>query len=98
MTTRLVLCSKLGKELPGLDKPPFKGPLGETIFQRVSAQAWKSWKEDMQIKVVNEYRLNMGDKKDYEFLLQQMHAFLNLTEGAVVEVENAERGRRGQAT
>lgn len=95
MSTRNVLCKKFGKELPGLEKPPFPGELGKKIFENVSAQAWKSWADDMQIKVVNEYRLNMGTKKDYDFLVEQMLAYLNLKGGAVVEVENAERGRRG---
>jgi Fe-S cluster biosynthesis and repair protein YggX len=85
----------MGRELPGLEKPPFKGELGQKIFDHISAEAWRLWKDDMQIKVVNEYRLNMGDKKDYEKLVEQMLLFLNLKEGQVAEVENAERGRRG---
>ena len=93
MTERLVKCLKLGRELPGLDKPPFKGEIGQKIYERISKQAWSMWKEDMQIKVLNEYRLNMGDPKDYQILLDQMLAFLNLKEGEVVEVENATRGR-----
>ena len=93
MEQRMVQCVKLGKELPGLDKPPFKGEIGEKIFERVSKQAWSMWKDDMQIKVLNEYRLNMGDPRDYQVLIDQMLAFLNLKEGTVAEVENADRGR-----
>ena len=91
---RMVKCIKLGKDLPGLDKPPFKGEMGQKIFDNVSKQAWAMWKDDMQIKVLNEYRLNMGDPRDYQVLVDQMLAFLNLKEGAVAEVENAERGRK----
>ncbi len=93
MTIRMVQCVKLGRELPGLEKPPFPGEMGQKIFDSVSAEAWKSWREDMQIKVLNEYRLNMGDPKDYEKLVNQMLLFLNLATGTAVEVENAERGR-----
>jgi Fe-S cluster biosynthesis and repair protein YggX len=93
MNSRLVQCVKLGKELPGLPKPPFPGDLGQSIFDSVSEQAWKMWRDDMQIKVLNEYRLNMGDPKDYQVLIDQMLLFLNLKAGSVVEVENAERGR-----
>lgn len=88
------MCSKLKRELPGLEKPPFKGEMGQKIFDNVSKQAWDMWSKDMQIKVLNEYRLNMGDKKDYEVLVDQMLSFLNLKEGEVAEVENAERGRQ----
>jgi Fe-S cluster biosynthesis and repair protein YggX len=93
MEQRMVMCVKLGKELPGLDKPPFKGEVGQKIFEKVSKQAWSMWKDDMQIKVLNEYRLNMGDPRDYQVLVDQMLAFLNLKEGSVAEVENADRGR-----
>jgi Fe-S cluster biosynthesis and repair protein YggX len=93
MTERLVKCSKLGKELPGLAKQPFGGETGTRIFEQVSAEAWRQWQE-MQIKVINEYRLNMANTKDYQLLIEQMLAFLNLKEGPLVEVENAERGRK----
>ena len=90
---RLVHCVKLKKELPGLEKPPFKGEVGQKIFDHISQQAWDMWRNDMQIKVINEYRLNMGDKCDYDVLVEQMLLFLNLKEGKTAEVENAQRGR-----
>ena len=93
MTGRKVKCVKLGEELPGLDKPPFAGEIGQRIYENVSERAWKMWRDDMQIKVLNEYRLNMADKKDYQTLVDQMMLFLNLRAGDVVEVENETRGR-----
>ena len=90
---RMVKCIKLGRELPGLDKPPFPGEVGQQIYEGVSKQAWDMWREDMQIKVLNEYRLNMGDPKDYQVLVDQMLLFLNLKQGQIAEVENATRGR-----
>jgi Fe-S cluster biosynthesis and repair protein YggX len=92
--SRTVVCSKYKKELPGLEKPPFGGEMGKIIFEKVSAQAWNEWSKDVQIKVLNEYRLNMADPRDYQVLVDQMKRFLGLEEGAVAEVENAERGRR----
>ncbi len=41
--TRMVKCVKLGRELPGLDKPPFPGTLGQRIFEHVSKQAYDMW-------------------------------------------------------
>ena len=92
MSKRTVFCLKLQKELPGLEKPPFKGPIGQQIFDCISEEAWLLWKNDMQIKVLNEYRLNMSEKKDYDVLVEQMLMFLNLKKGDVAQVENAERG------
>jgi len=74
---RRVFCSKLEKELPGLAKPPFPGELGQEIFDHVSAEAWEMWL-DLQIKLINEYHLNMGQKKDFETVVEQMRQFLNL--------------------
>ncbi|MDZ4784890.1 MAG: oxidative damage protection protein [bacterium] len=92
MTTRTVICLKYKKEMPGLEKPPFGGDIGKKIFDHVSQDAWKAWRDDMQIKVLNEYRLNMADKKDYAMMVKQMLLFLGLESGEVVEVENATRG------
>lgn len=93
MTSRTVNCAKFKKEMPGLEKAPFGGPVGQKIFDNVSAEAWNMWRNDMQIKVLNEYRLNMADKKDYDILVQQMLMFLGIESGDVVEVENADRGK-----
>src|SRR6266700_6746549 len=40
---RMVQCVKLGRELPGLDKPPFPGELGQRIYEHVSKQAYDMW-------------------------------------------------------
>jgi Fe-S cluster biosynthesis and repair protein YggX len=55
---RMVNCVKLGHEAEGLDKPPFKGPLGQRIFDTVSKEAWKMWLEHSKM-IVNEYRLDL---------------------------------------
>lgn len=90
---RKVFCSKFKRELPGLAKPPFSGEVGKMIYERVSAEAWAQWSNDMQIKVLNEYRLNMADPRDYKVLVDQMMRFLGLEDGQVAEVENSDRGR-----
>ncbi|MCC6953777.1 MAG: oxidative damage protection protein [Deltaproteobacteria bacterium] len=98
--TRVVHCSKLGQQSPGLTRPPFTGPIGQKIFENVSAQAWSMWADDMMIKIINEYRLNLAEKSDYDKLITQMCAFLNLpgedgqsATAKVLEVENAARGK-----
>jgi hypothetical protein len=37
---RMVKCVKLGRELPGLNEPPFDTELGQKIYENVSAEAW----------------------------------------------------------
>ncbi|GAC1375772.1 MAG: oxidative damage protection protein [Polyangiales bacterium] len=58
MADRLVKCVKLQRELPGLDRPPFKGELGQKLFDGVSKEAWRMWLEHSKM-LVNEYRLDM---------------------------------------
>jgi len=55
--TRMVHCVKFGKEMPGLDRIPWKGELGKRVYENVSKEAWKLWLEYSKM-VMNEYRLN----------------------------------------
>ena len=55
---RLVHCVKLGRELEGLEKPPFKGEMGQRLFDNVSAQAWRQWLEHSKM-LINEFRLDV---------------------------------------
>lgn len=71
---RMVQCVKLGQELPGLERPPYPGPLGQRIFENVSAQAWQMWM-DYSVVVINHYGLSLGDPQAREFLEQQMEEF-----------------------
>ena len=94
MAERMVHCAKLGREAPGLIAPPFAGELGQEIFEKVSSEAWQQWNDDMMVKIINEYRLDLTDEKQYGVLLDQMRAFLCLSpQSQVLQVENAERGR-----
>lgn len=69
--TRTVSCIKLGRDAEGLDFPPYPGPLGQRIFERVSKEAWKVWLED-QKRLVNENRLSLADPKARKYLAEQM--------------------------
>ncbi len=68
------MCVKLHKELPGLSEPPFDNPLGQRIYESVSEEAWKGWVERLKM-IMNEYRLNLGNKEAQEFVMQQMEEY-----------------------
>ena len=91
---RKVNCKKFGREEKGLSEAPFSGELGQEIFENVCEEAWKMWKDDMMIKVINEYRLNLSVEEDYTKLIEQMKIFVNLVQGESLEVENEERGKK----
>jgi Fe-S cluster biosynthesis and repair protein YggX len=71
---RMVQCVKFGKELSGLDEPPFDTPLGERIYANVSEQAWKMWLEHLKM-IMNEYRLNPAQKESQEIIVKQMQDY-----------------------
>jgi Fe-S cluster biosynthesis and repair protein YggX len=73
--SRTVHCTKLGKELEGLDKPPYPGELGQKIYDNISKEAWQGWLKQQTI-LINEYRLSVIDPKARAFLEEQMQKFL----------------------
>ena len=89
---RMVMCVKLERELPGLDKPPFPGELGQRIYEHVSKQAWDMWPAQSTL-IINHYGLNMGDPEARKVLREQMEEFFfgaqpKMPEGWVPEAED----------
>jgi Fe-S cluster biosynthesis and repair protein YggX len=70
----MVQCVKLGRELPGLDKAPFSGELGERIYDNVSREAWDMWNDHAKL-LINHYGLNMGDPEARTLLRREMEDF-----------------------
>ena len=78
---RLVLCAKLGRELPGLAAPPFATELGEKIYASVSREAWTLWLQH-SLMLVNERGLRLGDPAARQIWMQECEAFLFGSESA----------------
>jgi Fe-S cluster biosynthesis and repair protein YggX len=72
--SRIVKCVKFGKELPGLEKAPWPGELGQRIYENVSVEAWKLWEERMKM-ILNEYRLLPFQKEAQDLMAKQMEEF-----------------------
>ena len=53
---RMVICAKFGRELPGLDAPPFPGPEGQKIYDEISALAWQMWGRQSVVLITNQYK------------------------------------------
>jgi Fe-S cluster biosynthesis and repair protein YggX len=71
---RMVKCVKLGRELPGLDRPPWKGELGQRIYENVSKDAWSMWVDHSKM-LLNEFRLNPLDPRSQQIMEEQMEQF-----------------------
>jgi len=81
---RTVHCAKLGRELPGLERQPYPGELGERIYAEVSEQAWDMWMQHSVI-LINHHGLSLGDPQAQEFLVQQMEEFFFGTDAQMPE-------------
>jgi Fe-S cluster biosynthesis and repair protein YggX len=71
---RMVTCVKLGRELPGLDRPPWKGEIGRRIYEHVSKEAWSMWVDHSKM-LLNEFRLNPLDPRSQQIMEEQMEQF-----------------------
>jgi len=70
----MVKCVKLGRELPGLDRIPWKGEIGKRVYDNVSKEAWKLWVEHSKM-LMNEFRLNPLDPNSLKIMEDQMEQF-----------------------
>jgi Fe-S cluster biosynthesis and repair protein YggX len=69
-------CSKVG-EAPPPHRITLSPELKEKVTNSICAECWKEW-EGMEIKVINEYRLNFGDPEHRAMLQKNCLEFLNL--------------------
>lgn len=72
--SRMIICSKYQKELPGLEKQPIPGAQGEKIFAEVSEKAWLEW-QTLQTMLINEKHLSLIEPETRKYLLDQMWRF-----------------------
>ena len=75
MSTRMIHCTKLDKEAEGLTRPPYPGDLGKRIYTEICTEAWQQWM-GQQTMLINEYRLDLTEKKSRDFLKDEMQKFL----------------------
>lgn len=72
--SRTVQCIKLEREAEGLDKPPFKGDLGQKVFDNISKEAWRSWLEHSKM-LINEYRLDLTSEHGQKIWMTELEKF-----------------------
>src|SRR2546425_12458172 len=71
--TRMVHCVKFDKDLPGLDRIPWRGEIGKRVYESVSKEAGKLWLGDSKMGM-NEYRVNPLDPNSQKIMEEQMEA------------------------
>ena len=70
-------CSRCGRPDSKLAKPPFKGALGQRVFENVCSYCWREW-IPTGTKVINELGLVLGSPSGQQAYDQYMQEFLQL--------------------
>ncbi len=72
-------CSRCGRPNQQLEKTPFRGPLGEKVWNHICSVCWQEW-IGMGTRVINELGLVLGSPAGQEVYDQHMVEFLQLEE------------------
>jgi Fe-S cluster biosynthesis and repair protein YggX len=84
MTERTVHCRLLKKDLPGLERPPFRNELGQKIYDEVSKEGWEQWKKD-SVKYINTYRVDLASPEGQKFMLKQCAIYFGYEKGEAAD-------------
>jgi len=86
------ICARTGRRGTRLPRPPFKGPVGQWIFEHITAETWREW-IGQGTKVINELRLDLSRDQDNETYDRYMREYLGIDE-ALYEQLTAQHARR----
>jgi Fe-S cluster biosynthesis and repair protein YggX len=79
------VCRRTGRPGTKLERPPFRGPLGQWIFEHIAAETWADW-IGQGTKVINEMRLDFSRDRDQEVYDQHMREFLGIDAEVLKEI------------
>ena len=71
------ICRRTGRPGTQLPKPPFRGLLGQKIYETISQETWNAW-IGQGTKVINELRLDLSRDEHARIYDQHMIEFLGL--------------------
>jgi Fe-S cluster biosynthesis and repair protein YggX len=73
------ICGRTGRPGHQLPRPPFRGRLGQWIFENISDETWEAWIRQ-GTKVINELRLDLSREADAATYDRHMHEYLGVDE------------------
>ena len=79
------VCKRTGRAGTQLDGPPMRGPVGQWIFENISAETWREWIAQ-GTKVINELRLDFSREQDQEVYEQHMCEYLGIDDALLKEL------------
>jgi Fe-S cluster biosynthesis and repair protein YggX len=83
-------CRHSGREEPPIVGPiPFREPLRSQLRAEVGDESWRVWLEH-QLRLINEYRLNLSTPQAQELLERAVRAFFKLDQAGEGEAGEAD--------
>ena len=68
-----------------MERAPFKGPLGQRVFENVSKEAWRQWLEHSKM-LINEYRLDLTSENGQRIWMTECEKYF-FGEGSAAPAE-----------
>ena len=72
---------------------PFDTPLRDQVRETICGRCWRAWLE-VQIKVINEFALNLGDARSHAIIEAHARDFLGLSDGSETGMDFARLGEK----
>lgn len=85
------VCKRTGRPGHQMDRPPFKGPVGQWIYENISKETFDDW-IGQGTKVINELRLDLSRDEDEAIYDQHMREFLGIDEELHQELQSKAQG------
>ena len=76
------VCSRTGRPGSQLPDPPMRGPMGQWIYEHISAETWREW-IGQGTKVINELRLDFSREEDQMTYEEHMCEYLGIDREAL---------------
>lgn len=94
MSDNTVTCHTSGKNEPRISaRIPFREPLKSEVQDKIGSFTWQLWM-DQQLKIINEYRLNLGDPASRDIIENAAREFFKLGgEGGQLLETGADKAR-----
>ena len=74
-------CRRCSNHEAGFDgRVPFRSPLREEVLADICQECWSEWLQ-MQVKIINEFALNLGDPRSHDIIEAHARDFFGLGDG-----------------
>jgi Fe-S cluster biosynthesis and repair protein YggX len=95
MSERIVHCRLLKKDLPGLDRQPYRNELGRRIYEEVSKEGWQKWVAD-SVRLINTYKVDLVTPEGQKFMFKQCALYFGYEEGEMAQTAWTPPADQGQ--